>query len=543
MQNKIVIARQNKIVIVRHNKIVIALQERIINIQIEMATLQVRLADSLKELQKLQDMNGFAVIKSTDISRTHLGRLVKNGFIQEVMKGWYISSRPDTAPGDTTNWYTSYWFFISEYSNARFGDEWCLSADQSLAFYSGNRIVPKQVIIRTSKGVSNIVNLLYDTSILYFQASIANPISKEPKSGLNIYSLSEALIECSPDFFRLDSVAARTCLSMVPDVGDILKIVLEKGQTKKAGRLAGAFRNIGHASAADEIIRTMKSLGYDIREEDPFIDQSTISYSRIASPYVMRLKLMWNKMRDVIVVNFPETQCIHTNIEACLKDIDAQYKLDAYHSLSIEGYKVTDELIEKVKSGNWKPDKDTSDAEQRNAMAARGYWQAFQAVKESVKNILGGDNPGETVNNDHRVWYRELFAPAVVVGLLKASDLTGYRTNQVYIRGSMHTPLNPDAVREAMPELFELIKNEPDARVRAVLGHFIFVYIHPYMDGNGRIARFLMNAMLISGGYNWTIIPVERRQEYMIALEKASVNEDITDFTLFLASLVKTESV
>ena len=172
-------------------------------------------------------------------------------------------------------------------------------------------------------------------------------------------------------------------------------------------------------------------------------------------------------------------------------------------------------------------------------MAARGYWQAFQAVKESLKKVLGGDNPGEIVGKDHRDWYRELFAPSVSVGLLKASDLAGYRTSQVYIRSSMHSPLNKDAVREAMPVLFNLLKNEPDARVRAVLGHFIFVYIHPYMDGNGRIARFLMNTMLISGGYNWTIIPVERRQEYMSALEKASVNEDITDFTLFLASLVK----
>jgi len=325
---------------------------------------------------------------------------------------------------------------------------------------------------------------------------------------------------------------------MVSDVGDILKIVLEKGQTTKAGRLAGAFRNIGHTSAADEIISTMKSLGYDIREENPFSDQSAIAYSHIVSPYVMRLKLMWNKMRDVVIDNFPQIQHSHPSIEVCIKDIEALYKLDAYHSLSIEGYKVTDELIEKVKSGNWKPDQDFSDAEQVNAMAARGYWQAFQAVKESVKNILGGDNPGEIVNNDHRVWYRELFAPSVAVGLLKASDLTGYRTNQVYIRGSMHTPLNPDAVREAMPVLFELIKNEPDAIVRAVLGHFIFVYIHPYMDGNGRIARFLMNAMLISGGYNWTIIPVEKRQEYMVALEKASVNEDISDFTSFLVSLV-----
>jgi len=250
---------------------------------------------------------------------------------------------------------------------------------------------------------------------------------------------------------------------------------------------------------------------------------------------------MWNKMRDAVIDNFPETKRIHTDVEACLKGIDAQYKLDAYHSLSIEGYKVTNELIEKVKSGNWKPDENSSDAEQRNAMAARGYWQAFQAVKESVKRILNGNNSGKVTDNDHRVWYRELFAPSVAAGLLKASDLAGYRTNQVYIRGSMHCPLSPDAVREAMPVLFELLINEPDARVRTVLGHFVFVYIHPYMDGNGRIARFLMNTMLISGGYDWTIIPVDRRQEYMTALEKASVDGDITDFTLFLVSLVRSK--
>jgi hypothetical protein len=494
----------------------------------------------LKELQKLQNKNGLAIIKSSDLSRTHLERLVKNGFIQMVMKGWYISSRPDSTPaGNTTNWYTSYWYFISEYANTRFGQEWCFSADQSLSFYSGNRTVPKQVIIRISKASNGFVSLLHGTSILYFGASIANPIYKESQFGLHLYSLPEALIECSPDFFRLDSVAARTCLSMVSDAADILRIALEKGQTTKAGRLAGAFRNIGRTVAADEIISAMKRLGYDIREEEPFADLSTIAYSRISSPYVMRLKLMWKKMRDVVIANFPETKHTHTNVDACLKGIEAQYKLDAYHSLSIEGYKVTNELIEKVKSGNWKPDENSSDVEQRNAMAARGYWQTFQAVKESVKKILNGDNLGEVIDNDHRVWYRVLFAPSVAAGLLKASDLAGYRTNQVYIRGSMHTPLNPEAVRDAMPVLFELLKDESDARVRVVLGHFVFVYIHPYMDGNGRIARFLMNTMLISGGYDWTIIPVERRQEYMAALEKASVSEDITDFTLFLASILK----
>jgi len=90
-----------------------------------------------------------------------------------------------------------------------------------------------------------------------------------------------------------------------------------------------------------------------------------------------------------------------------------------------------------------------------------------------------------------------------------------------------------------MPALFDLLKEETEASVRIVLGHFIFVYIHPYFDGNGRIARFLMNAMMASGGYLWTIIPVEKRDAYMASLEKASVSMDISDFAKFIASLIK----
>ena len=89
-----------------------------------------------------------------------------------------------------------------------------------------------------------------------------------------------------------------------------------------------------------------------------------------------------------------------------------------------------------------------------------------------------------------------------------------------------------------MPILFELLQREPDASVRAVLGHFIFVYIHPYMDGNGRMGRFLMNVMLASGGYPWTVIPAEERDNYMNALEIASVDQDIKPFAEFVAWLV-----
>ncbi len=66
----------------------------------------------------------------------------------------------------------------------------------------------------------------------------------------------------------------------------------------------------------------------------------------------------------------------------------------------------------------------------------------------------------------------------------------------------------------------------------------MFVYIHPYMGGNGRVARFLMNTMMASGGYPWTVIPVGERKPYMETLEKASVSEDIVPVADFLGGLV-----
>ena len=86
-----------------------------------------------------------------------------------------------------------------------------------------------------------------------------------------------------------------------------------------------------------------------------------------------------------------------------------------------------------------------------------------------------------------------------------------------------------------METLFRFLDEEPHAGVRAVLGHVIFVFIHPYLDGNGRIGRFLMNAMLASGGYPWTVVRLKRREQYLSALEEASAKGRISALALFIA--------
>jgi hypothetical protein len=503
-----------------------------------MASPQEKLAGSLQVLRELQE-HGVIAIRSADLSRTHRERLVKNGFIKEVMRGWYIPSRPDETPGDSTAWYTSFWDFCAAYLRGRFENNWCLSPEQSIFLHTGNRTVPKQLLVRSPKGGNKPTALPFGTSLFDVRYTMPKKDDIVEKDGLRLYSVPAALVVCPEHFFRRASTEVRAAMAMVKDASDVLALLLEGGHSTIAGRLAGAFRNAGRDRIADQIIGTMKAAGYTMIESDPFENRPpNVLDMREASPYVNRIRLMWQEMREPIIERFPVAPGLPKDIGSYLKHVEEIYVTDAYHSLSIEGYRVSADLIELVQSGAWNPENNENDREHRNALAARGYWQAYQSVQESLGKILHGDNPGAVVGDDHHKWYAELFGPCVTAGITSTVDLAGYRSGPVYIRRSMHVPPPREAIRDCMPVLFDLLHEETEPSVRIVLGHFIFVYIHPYVDGNGRMGRFLMNTMLASGGYPWTVIPVQERNEYMAALEEASVGQNIVPFAALLARLV-----
>lgn len=500
---------------------------------------QEKLAESLQALKELQE-RGVVAIRSADLTRTHRERLLRNGFLHEVMKGWYIPARPGGTAGESTAWYASFWAFCAAYLNQRFGAKWSLSPEQSLSLHVGNRAVPRQLLVRSPKARNRVTPLPHRTSVLDVRAALPAEGQREEKEGLRLFSVPAALIACAPGYFSQKAIDARAALTMVRDASDVLALLLAGGHSAVAGRLAGAFRNIGRARIADDILKTMRAAGYDVRENDPFSDRSAPALpAREKSPYVTRIRLMWQQMRKTVMEIFPAAPGPVADINAYMKAVEDVYVTDAYHSLSIEGYRVSPALIERMRTGAWNPDDDESDREHRNALAARGYWQAYQAVRKSVRKVLGGENPGAAVDADHGDWYRELFAPSVTTGIIRAANLAGYRSDQVSIRGSKHVPPRHEAVRDLMPTFFDLLREEEEPPVRVVLGHFVFVYIHPYMDGNGRMGRFLMNVMLAGGGYPWTVLPVEKRNEYMAALEAASVEQNIQQFAAFLARLVQ----
>jgi hypothetical protein len=498
-----------------------------------------KFAQSLEALQQLQSKSKVA-IRSTDLSRVHRERLLKNGFLCEVMKGWYIPTRPDQPKGESTAWFATFWSFCADYLRERFGEDWCLSAEQSINLHVGTLTVPRQLVVRSAQGNNNITTLPQNTSILDIRVPPPPAHNLVNQDGLNIFKLPLALTYCTANFFRHNPIEARAALGAIPNASEILSHLLEGGQTIVAGRLAGAFRNVGRERIAEDIITTMQAAGYDCHEEDPFNAPAPILFRRLErSPPTSRIRLMWQTMRQPALKIFPKPLGRAINTEDYLNHVQERYSTDAYHSLSIEGYKVSKQLIERVQPGSWNLETNSADREHKEALAARGYWQSYQAVRGSLRRVLHGEDAGTVADDDHGTWFRELFLPSVTAGLLRPADLSGYRNERVFIRHSMHVPPSKETVRDLMPVFFELLQEERDPAVRVILGHFLFVYIHPYMDGNGRIGRFLMNVMLASGGYPWTVIPVDQRELYLAALEEASVNQNIIPFANFVGKLVK----
>ena len=101
-----------------------------------MASPHTKLAESLEILRALQN-RGVVAVRSADLTRTHRERLIRNGFLQEVMKGWYIPVHPNEFTGESSAWYASFWGFCATYLKERFGENWSLAPEQSLLLHVG----------------------------------------------------------------------------------------------------------------------------------------------------------------------------------------------------------------------------------------------------------------------------------------------------------------------------------------------------------------------------------------------------------------------
>jgi hypothetical protein len=499
--------------------------------------MEIMIGNTLAEaLRKASGVAKEQVLKHSDLEAGEISLLKKAGFLTPVIRGWYLLSKPEVK-GTTTVWFIGFWPFLKCYLEDRFkSNGYCLGADASLDLHVGEGHISAQIIAVTKKISNQIIRLPHDTSLMLYSDENNFPEQIEVLNGISVMSLPLAICRLSPSYFRNKPLNIEIALKMLASISEVSRVLLETGSVAAAGRIAGALREIGAVKDAEQIIKDMASAGYPIKEVNPF-DKYNFRLSsivRLTSPYVGRIEAMWKQMRKAVLAVFPKAPGIGSFKGNVIDVIKERYEKDAYHSLSIEGYRVTEELIHKIASGKWDPLSNAQDEQQKDAMAAKGYDNAFKIILKNIGKVIKGEDSGVVFEDNLHNWYRELFSPGVQAGLMKAAALSGYRNEPVYITGSRHVPIPKEAVPDAMALLFKLLKEEKEASVRAVLGHFIFVYIHPYMDGNGRIARFLMNLMLVSGGYEWTVIRSTRRLEYMNSLEEASIKENIRPFAKFV---------
>ncbi|CAQ82837.1 MULTISPECIES: Fic family protein [Photorhabdus] len=354
--------------------------------------------------------------------------------------------------------------------------------------------------------------------------------------------MESALVETGPQTFKANPLNIQLALQRA-DLSLLSEALLTTKNLASGNRLIGAYEQLKMKAESRKLQTIMEGAGFEgVKWVNPFDHTPIIvGASRGESPSAIRVRILWQEMRQDVIEVFddfpPRFDFFERSIEEIHAMMSSLYVSDAYNSLSIEGYKVMPELIECLSNGDWSPDTIQKDKEQKDALAARGYYDAFNKVKGLLREAHGDR---ESLDIRYLVdvgltdWFTALFNPCVDAGIINRLDLAGFRKVPIYIRTSMHVPPASEQLMDCMEALKELIANEEYFVVKAILGHLFLGYIHPFSDGNGRTARFLMNFLLVIGGYPWTVIKLKNRTQYLSALESASVGKNAKLFAEFV---------
>jgi cell filamentation protein, protein adenylyltransferase len=207
-----------------------------------------------------------------------------------------------------------------------------------------------------------------------------------------------------------------------------------------------------------------------------------------------------------------------------LKQIKDYYKIGlTFSSNALEGNTLTESetkiVLEEGITIGGKPLKDH--------LEAIGHAEAYEFLYTVVNNKSVEE---KEIQQLHHLFYFRI----------DEKNAGKYRSGKAVITGSKYPLPKPESLASRMKELISLIdkfRKEHHPVKAAALAHKEFVFIHPFIDGNGRTARLLMNIILMQEGVNIAIIPPITRREYIEALEEAHVNDE--EFISFIARMVR----
>lgn len=320
---------------------------------------------------------------------------------------------------------------------------------------------------------------------------------------------------------------------------DLERAVQDWPRPQVLQRLADMAATLGNAALAHQLDRAARGIseriatpsrtGVGTRIQIPtvLLDQPRGSGSPWLDEQLMRL----TRQRDEIVnLIGRELAVLPTfQIRQLTANAEQAKAYDAYHSTTMEGYRISPEAVEALVRGEPLDDGPRDAESLRSAMAVEGYSLAFDHVLDLARKHV--PITGSLILD----LYEDLFRPSVDAGIVSPGKLRGWRTSSVGLHGWRHVPPNPRKIRGFIDGLEQFLARDASGPVaRALLVHLEFVTIHPFLDGNGRLGRLLMNLALLSGGLPWVTVRSDERTPFFRAIEAAQVDGDSEPFIRYL---------
>ncbi len=309
--------------------------------------------------------------------------------------------------------------------------------------------------------------------------------------------------------------------------------------------LISKFENGSRKPTKDQVVKLSSLLGIDFETLMVAWLKEKIIYEIGQDEFA--LKAM-NMVREEIQNNYITVKkSLSKNLLSILEEIDLlKAKLDKFRQF--DSYRIVQALELEYTFESNRIEGNTLTLRETDLVINEGLTISGKSMREHLEAINHQEaiayikhlTEKNTVLNEREV----LSIHNLILRGINPEDAGRYRRVQVMIKGSSHMPPQPFLVSKEMEDFFiwhETNKNNLHPIILAAEMHERIVTIHPFIDGNGRTSRLIMNLILLQNGYVIANIKgdYDNRMQYYNALETAQTKNNKEDFLLFVAQIEK----
>ncbi|XP_006006198.1 protein adenylyltransferase FICD [Latimeria chalumnae] len=310
-------------------------------------------------------------------------------------------------------------------------------------------------------------------------------------------------------------------------------------EMKRQGKREKAHKLFLHSLNMDpDYVDALNELGIFLEEEKDII-QADHLYSKALTISPCNEKALVNRDRTLPLVEeidqrhfsiidskVKKVMSIPKGSSALRRVMEESYYHHIYHTVAIEGNTLTlSEIRHIIETRYAVPGK--SLVEQNEVI---GIDAAMKYMNTTLVHRIGSVTISDILEIHRRI-----------LGYVDPVEAGKFRVNQVFV--GHHIPPHPRDVQKHIEEFIQWLNSEEAMGLHpvefAALAHYKFVYIHPFVDGNGRTSRLLMSLILMQAGYPPITIHKEQRSEYYHALDQANEG-DVRPFIRFIAKCTET---